>query len=56
MHISLSRLSDFKGPIDIDEDDDVTQERERLYAGRSKNDILQMKDLCKVRLQGLWLG
>nr|XP_023696048.1 retinal-specific ATP-binding cassette transporter isoform X3 [Paramormyrops kingsleyae] len=41
-------LSDLKGPIEIDEDDDVTQERERLHTGRSKNDILQMKDLCKT--------
>uniref|UniRef100_A0A8B9HXY2 P-type phospholipid transporter n=1 Tax=Astyanax mexicanus TaxID=7994 RepID=A0A8B9HXY2_ASTMX len=31
-----------------DEDDDVAQERQRVYSGGSKNDILHIRDLSKV--------
>lgn len=31
-----------------DEDDDVAQERERIYKGGNKNDILLVRDLSKV--------
>uniref|UniRef100_A0AAR2JJ54 P-type phospholipid transporter n=1 Tax=Pygocentrus nattereri TaxID=42514 RepID=A0AAR2JJ54_PYGNA len=32
-----------------DEDDDVAQERQRIYSGGSKNDILHIRDLSKVK-------
>ncbi|XP_034147337.1 retinal-specific phospholipid-transporting ATPase ABCA4 isoform X2 [Esox lucius] len=41
-------LSDFKGPPPKDEDEDVAEERERIYNGGSKSDILQIRDLCKT--------
>ncbi|KAL2089373.1 hypothetical protein ACEWY4_014061 [Coilia grayii] len=39
--------SDVKGSPIKDEDDDVTQERQRIYGGGSKNDILLIHDLFK---------
>ncbi len=44
----LCRASDYgKSPVK-DEDDDVAQERERIYKGGNKNDILLIRDLSKV--------
>lgn len=44
----LCRASDYrKNPVK-DEDDDVAQERERIYKGGNKNDILLIRDLSKV--------
>lgn len=34
--------------LGTDEDDDVAQERERIYKGGNKNDILLIRDLSKV--------
>lgn len=36
-----------------DEDDDVAAERQRIYNGGSKSDILQIKDLSKVKRKAL---
>ncbi|XP_029561835.1 retinal-specific ATP-binding cassette transporter [Salmo trutta] len=41
-------LSDFRGPPPKDEDEDVAVERERIYNGGNKSDILQIRDLCKT--------
>uniref|UniRef100_A0A8K9XBH7 P-type phospholipid transporter n=1 Tax=Oncorhynchus mykiss TaxID=8022 RepID=A0A8K9XBH7_ONCMY len=41
-------LSDFRGPPPKDEDEDVAAERERIYNGGNKSDILQIRDLCKT--------
>uniref|UniRef100_A0A6Q2ZEB5 P-type phospholipid transporter n=1 Tax=Esox lucius TaxID=8010 RepID=A0A6Q2ZEB5_ESOLU len=35
-------------PPPKDEDEDVAEERERIYNGGSKSDILQIRDLCKT--------
>ncbi len=44
----LCRASDYgKSPVK-DEDDDVAQERQRIYKGGNKNDILLIRDLSKV--------
>uniref|UniRef100_A0AAZ3NUA3 ABC transporter domain-containing protein n=1 Tax=Oncorhynchus tshawytscha TaxID=74940 RepID=A0AAZ3NUA3_ONCTS len=37
----------FRGPPPKDEDEDVAAERERIYNGGNKSDILQIRDLCK---------
>lgn len=42
------RLSDDKRSLVHDEDDDVAAERQRIYDGGSKTDILQIRDLSKV--------
>lgn len=42
------RLSDYKRTLTRDEDDDVAAERQRIYDGGSKTDILQIRDLSKV--------
>ncbi|XP_073347051.1 retinal-specific phospholipid-transporting ATPase ABCA4-like isoform X1 [Pagrus major] len=41
-------LSDYKQTSTHDEDDDVAAERQRIYDGGSKNDILQIRDLAKT--------
>uniref|UniRef100_A0A4W6FD48 P-type phospholipid transporter n=1 Tax=Lates calcarifer TaxID=8187 RepID=A0A4W6FD48_LATCA len=41
-------LSDNKQTAILDEDNDVAEERERIYDGRSKTDILQIRDLSKT--------
>uniref|UniRef100_A0A3B4U4K5 ATP binding cassette subfamily A member 4 n=1 Tax=Seriola dumerili TaxID=41447 RepID=A0A3B4U4K5_SERDU len=41
-------LSEYKETATLDEDDDVASERQRIYDGRSKTDILQIRDLSKV--------
>lgn len=46
------RLSDNKKTSVQDEDDDVAAERLRIYEGGSKTDILQIRDLSKVKY--LW--
>ena len=33
-----------------DDDEDVAAERQRIHSGGSRKDILQIRDLCKVRL------
>uniref|UniRef100_A0A674BWQ7 P-type phospholipid transporter n=1 Tax=Salmo trutta TaxID=8032 RepID=A0A674BWQ7_SALTR len=38
----------FRGPPPKDEDEDVAVERERIYNGGNKSDILQIRDLCKT--------
>lgn len=44
----MCRVTDYvKSPVK-DEDDDVAQERERIYKGGNKNDILLVRDLSKV--------
>lgn len=43
------RLSDYKQTEIQDEDDDVAAERQRIYDGGSKADILQIRDLSKVK-------
>jgi len=45
----LLRLSDYKQTPIKDEDDDVAAERQRIYDGGSKTDILQIRDLSKVK-------
>uniref|UniRef100_A0A3Q2CDC7 ATP-binding cassette, sub-family A (ABC1), member 4b n=1 Tax=Cyprinodon variegatus TaxID=28743 RepID=A0A3Q2CDC7_CYPVA len=40
-------LPDYKQSVVPDEDDDVAEERRRIYEGGSKKDILQIKDLSK---------
>uniref|UniRef100_A0A8C1F963 P-type phospholipid transporter n=1 Tax=Cyprinus carpio carpio TaxID=630221 RepID=A0A8C1F963_CYPCA len=40
-------LDHWKNPVK-DEDDDVAQERERIYKGGNKNDILLIRDLSKT--------
>uniref|UniRef100_A0A8D3C9F8 ATP-binding cassette, sub-family A (ABC1), member 4b n=1 Tax=Scophthalmus maximus TaxID=52904 RepID=A0A8D3C9F8_SCOMX len=42
------RLSEYKHPPVRDEDDDVATERQRIYEGGSKTDILQIRDLSKT--------
>lgn len=42
------RLLDHKRTLVHDEDDDVAAERQRIYDGGCKTDILQIKDLSKV--------
>lgn len=44
-----SRLSDYRRTPTRDEDDDVAAERQRIYEGGSKTDILQIRDLSKVK-------
>uniref|UniRef100_A0A8D3C630 ATP-binding cassette, sub-family A (ABC1), member 4b n=1 Tax=Scophthalmus maximus TaxID=52904 RepID=A0A8D3C630_SCOMX len=46
-------LSEYKHPPVRDEDDDVATERQRIYEGGSKTDILQIRDLSKVNCFGL---
>uniref|UniRef100_A0A4W6FC69 ATP binding cassette subfamily A member 4 n=1 Tax=Lates calcarifer TaxID=8187 RepID=A0A4W6FC69_LATCA len=46
-------LSDNKQTAILDEDNDVAEERERIYDGRSKTDILQIRDLSKVKITDL---
>ncbi|KAM7379618.1 hypothetical protein PAMP_005160 [Pampus punctatissimus] len=41
-------LSDYKQTPIKDEDDDVAAERQRIYDGGSKSDILQIRDLSKT--------
>ncbi|XP_038146750.1 retinal-specific phospholipid-transporting ATPase ABCA4-like isoform X2 [Cyprinodon tularosa] len=41
-------LPDYKQSVVPDEDDDVAEERRRIYEGGSKKDILQIKDLSKT--------
>ncbi|CAL8346561.1 unnamed protein product [Merluccius merluccius] len=41
-------LSDCKRPPIQDEDEDVADERRRIYEGGSKGDILHIRDLCKT--------
>ncbi|XP_066547830.1 retinal-specific phospholipid-transporting ATPase ABCA4 isoform X2 [Amia ocellicauda] len=41
-------ISESKRPAITDEDEDVAEERERIYKGGSKNDILKIKDLSKT--------
>ncbi|KAL4635920.1 retinal-specific ATP-binding cassette transporter-like [Arapaima gigas] len=41
-------LTESKGTLPKDEDDDVALERERLYKGGAMSDILQMRDLSKT--------
>ncbi|KAM3603993.1 uncharacterized protein V6R79_004994 [Siganus canaliculatus] len=41
-------LSDYKQTSTQDEDDDVAAERQRIYDGGSKTDILQIRDLSKT--------
>ncbi|XP_030607370.1 retinal-specific phospholipid-transporting ATPase ABCA4-like [Archocentrus centrarchus] len=41
-------LSDYKQGPEQDEDDDVAEERRRIYDGGSKVDILQIRDLSKT--------
>ncbi|XP_039999718.1 retinal-specific phospholipid-transporting ATPase ABCA4-like [Xiphias gladius] len=41
-------LSDYKQTPTLDEDDDVAAERQRIYDGGSKTDILHIRDLCKT--------
>lgn len=43
------RLSDYKQTRVKDEDDDVAAERQRIYDGGSKSDILMIRDLSKVK-------
>lgn len=43
------RLSDKNQTPIQDEDDDVAAERRRIYDGGSKTDILQLRDLSKVK-------
>lgn len=45
----LFRLSDYKQTSVQDEDDDVAAERQRIYEGGSKTDVLQIRDLSKVK-------
>uniref|UniRef100_A0AAQ4QIZ0 P-type phospholipid transporter n=1 Tax=Gasterosteus aculeatus aculeatus TaxID=481459 RepID=A0AAQ4QIZ0_GASAC len=42
------RLSDYKQTSVRDEDDDVAAERQRIYNGGNKTDILQIRDLSKT--------
>lgn len=44
------RLSDNKPTSIQDEDEDVAAERQRVYSGGSKTDILQIRDLSKVKI------
>lgn len=44
------RLSDYKQTSIQDEDEDVAAERQRVYSGGSKTDILQIRDLSKVKI------
>ncbi|KAG7229040.1 hypothetical protein INR49_013159, partial [Caranx melampygus] len=41
-------LSEYKQTSTLDEDDDVAAERQRIYEGGSKTDILQIRDLSKT--------
>ncbi|CAL8279233.1 unnamed protein product [Lota lota] len=41
-------LSDRQQPPIQDEDEDVAEERKRIYEGGSKGDILHIRDLCKT--------
>ncbi|XP_071759857.2 retinal-specific phospholipid-transporting ATPase ABCA4 isoform X1 [Centroberyx gerrardi] len=41
-------LSDFRRSPVKDEDDDVAEERQRIYNGGNKSDILQIRDLSKT--------
>ncbi|XP_021322694.1 retinal-specific phospholipid-transporting ATPase ABCA4 isoform X1 [Danio rerio] len=41
-------ISDYGMSLGTDEDDDVAQERERIYKGGNKNDILLIRDLSKT--------
>lgn len=42
-------MLDYKQSAVQDEDDDVAAERQRIYDGGSKTDILQIRDLSKVQ-------
>lgn len=44
------RLSDYKRTSIQDEDEDVAAERQRVYSGGSNTDILQIRDLSKVKI------
>lgn len=46
---TLGRISDCPKPPVLDEDVDVTEERERIYKSEQTNDILRIRDLSKVR-------
>lgn len=46
------RLSDYKQTSTQDEDGDVAAERQRIYNGGSKTDVLQIRDLSKVKITG----
>ena len=46
--LAPARLSDRQRPPIQDEDEDVAEERKRIYEGGSRGDILYIKDLCKV--------
>lgn len=48
LFFTFLRLSDYKRSSVHDEDDDVAAERQRIYDGGSKTDILQIRDLSKV--------
>lgn len=43
------RTSDIKGSPITNEDEDVACERQRIHGGGSKNDILLIRDLFKVK-------
>lgn len=47
--LTTFRLSDYKRTPIKNEDDDVAAERQRIYDGGSKSDILQIRDLSKVK-------
>lgn len=49
MKKTFLRLSDYKRTSVQDEDNDVAAERQRIYDGGSKTDILQIRDLSKVK-------
>lgn len=44
----IRRISDRPKPFILDEDVDVTEERERIYKSEQTNDILRIRDLSKV--------
>ena len=46
------RTSDVRGPPAKDDDEDVARERQRIREGGSKNDILLIRDLYKVKAVG----
>lgn len=50
MWVYLCRLCDYSQLPVPDEDDDVAQERQRIYSKTRSNDILHVQDLTKVKL------
>lgn len=48
--VYLCRLSDYSQIPVPDEDDDVAQERKRIYSKTRNNDILHVRDLTKVTI------